>query len=463
MLRIEDYDFENNYRTIINDDNLFHKALRGVIKGETRFHVKNSRTGENFDLRYVENSSLMPDLGLNNRGVPIPTFLEYDERRDELIYLDIFKGFEEIFFEEVNEYTVVLAKLLLRKTDMHVLFADERIGWFIDPQEKLTVVPVLPEIGDKAYFCPAHFSLGPMTGKKNENSSEFLFTNVFLMQSLTDLSLKDVRYIEVTIPKYIGIGGLLTHITKLTNAFRSLGIKTYLKPDSTKFGDDILKKYFKIEMTPEDAGDENTIYAVDINALLFSHFLNSFSANYDYTVLNPAFIEELNEYRDAVIGNKRMLGVLIRGTDYKTLGFKGIRQQATVDEMLPLIREWMDKDQYDGIFLATEDSNVLKQMRQEFPGRIFAIAQERFKEEDLGKGQTLADLGTKAGSKEDQTAKLVDVTINYFYALYMLSYCESFMISGYCNGWEVVRSFNHDKFRRCYIFQTGTDGHGKSI
>ena len=53
------------------DTNLFHKALKGVIKGETRFHIKNSRTGENFDLRYVENSSLMPDLGLNNRGVPI--------------------------------------------------------------------------------------------------------------------------------------------------------------------------------------------------------------------------------------------------------------------------------------------------------------------------------------------------------------------------------------------------------
>lgn len=453
MLKIEDYDYENNYRTIINDENLFHKALKGVIKGETRFHIKNSRSRKDFDLCYVENSSLMPDLGLNNRGVPIPTFLEYDENREELIYLDIFKGFDEIIFEEANEYTVVLAKLILRRTDMKVIFADERICWFLEPQEKLTVVSNLPAIKEKTYFCPAHFSLGLMTGKGNENSAEFLFSNVFLMQSLTDLSLKDVRYVEVTIPKYIGIGGLLTHITKLTNAFRSLGIKTYLKPDSTKFGDDILKKYFKIGMTPEDANEKNTIYAVNINALLFSHFLNSFSADYDYTILNPAFIEELNEYRDAVIGNKRMLGVLIRGTDYKTLGFTGKRQQATVEEMLPLIREWMEEDQYEGIFLATEDGDVLNQMRKEFPNRIYAIAQERFREEDLGKGQTLADLSAKSGSKEEQTAKLVDVTINYFYALYMLSYCESFMISGYCNGWEVVRSFNHDQFRRCYIFQ----------
>ena len=127
MLKIEDYDFENNYRTIINDDNLFHKALKGVIKGETRFHIKNNSTGEDFDLCYVENSSLMPDLGLNKRGVPLPPFLEYDENNEELIYLDIFKGFEEIVFEEVNEYTVVLAKLILRKTKMQVIFADGRI------------------------------------------------------------------------------------------------------------------------------------------------------------------------------------------------------------------------------------------------------------------------------------------------------------------------------------------------
>ena len=98
MLRIEAYDFENNYRTIINDENLFHKALKGVIKGETRFHIKNNRGGEDFDLCYVENSSLMPDLGLNKRGVPIPTFLEYDENNEELIYLDIFDGYEEIVF-----------------------------------------------------------------------------------------------------------------------------------------------------------------------------------------------------------------------------------------------------------------------------------------------------------------------------------------------------------------------------
>ena len=96
-------------------------------------------------------------------------------------------------------------------------------------------------------------------------------------------------------------------------------------------------------------------------------------------------------------------------------------------------------------------------MRPEFPDKIVAVAQERFAAENLGKGQPLSDLNTKEGSPEDQTAKLVDVTINYFYALYMLSYCESFMISGYCNGWDVVRSFNHEQFKRCHIFRQGLE------
>ena len=48
-----------------------------------------------------------------------------------------------------------------------------------------------------------------------------------------------------------------------------------------------------------------------------------------------------------------------------------------------------------------------------------------------------------------------DTTVNYFYALYMLSRCDSFLCSGKCNGWDIVNEFNKGKFLRSYKFHVG--------
>ena len=43
---------------------------------------------------------------------------------------------------------------------------------------------------------------------------------------------------------------------------------------------------------------------------------------------------------------------------------------------------------------------------------------------------------------------LEDTTVNYFYALYILSKCDAFLCSGQCNGWDTVRSLKEGKFAR---------------
>ena len=54
MLLVRDYSTQHNYRTLDISENLFHKALSCVLKGETHFHVKN-KNGPSFDLEYVNN------------------------------------------------------------------------------------------------------------------------------------------------------------------------------------------------------------------------------------------------------------------------------------------------------------------------------------------------------------------------------------------------------------------------
>ena len=76
---------------------------------------------------------------------------------------------------------------------------------------------------------------------------------------------------------------------------------------------------------------------------------------------------------------------------------------------------------------------------------------------NLRQGQIITEY-EKEKNKEDYAVKLEDTTINYFYALYILSRCDAFLCSGQCNGWDNVLSLNAHKFERTYKFTVGITG-----
>ena len=49
-------------------------------------------------------------------------------------------------------------------------------------------------------------------------------------------------------------------------------------------------------------------------------------------------------------------------------------------------------------------------------------------------------------------AYVEDATVNYLYALYMLSRCEAFMYSCHCGGVSLARQFNEDRYQKQYSF-----------
>ena len=446
---------KDSYRILRHGKDVFHKALSAVVgQGEKRFHVKNPE-GEDYDLVYVENNSLIPDIPIVRGKTVLPPFLLYDETDASKLYLKVFDSFDAVIFEALNEYTVVLGRIILEHTSLDVIYRDERILWFIPKNGRLRIMEKLPDKKDaNALLCCEALCSGYNEGLSDQMSAEFLFLNVFVFQWLTDLPLDRVRYVEVTISYIAGIGAILSWMTRVDNAFSSLGCKTFLQPESSRYGE-LTGKYFHVEAPPEDSDESNTIYIANFSPLATTHFLNSFSPDFHASVLRDSFRAEMDDYYDAVIGGRKTLGILMRGTDYITTGLTGTRQHATVDDMLPMIRQWMAEDQYACIFLATEDQDILERMRAEFGSTIRAIAQERHRVSDFKEGQTISQLEVQERSGKDYMAALEDTTVNYFYALYLLSRCDSFMASGLCNGWDVVNAFNDGKFKRVYKFQVG--------
>lgn len=468
MLLLKDYDREKNHRFLKHGPRVFHEALHWVLRGETAFHVKDPE-GEDYNLEYVENqkwaerSEKYPDSPLFHQDPLYPPYLIYDENDRDKLCFDILDGFEKVWFEEVNEYTVVLTGVILKNTSLSVSFADKRIYRFFLKSDRLSVTESIPSAEDKTIlrvikdFYPSAFICDFYT-----MDQVVLFHHIFVFQWLTDLPLKKgsgeaspVRYAEIVVARSEGIGSVLTVYARTKSFLERFGLEVTLQPGSSRYADHIIEKYFNIRMTPEDADENNTVYITNYYGLLFTKMLRYSQGNdFDINSLNPDFVEEMKEYGNAVLKDKRMLGILLRGSDYIASGMSGASAPVTVESALPKIKEWMDEDGYEGIFLATEDRDILDRMTAAFPGKIRAVSQERYSITDFTKEgvTTISELDRKRHPGDDYDTFLEDSTANYFYALYLLSRCESFMYSGQCGGIVMTKSLCEKGFKRMWCF-----------
>ena len=457
MLKIAD-DETKEAIDLQHGSDVFHRALAYVKEGEKYFHVSNPE-GEDYSLSYEDNNSMIPGADLDEKKRFFPPFYDYDENDVGGLCLDVFEGYESIYFETIDEYTIVLIGVLLKNTNLKIFFTDKKILLFYEISERLKNIDALPEKKPGEMFV----SYGPHVGFINNDYSHLcpqaLFYSVFFFRYLTDIPVDKINFVEVEVPERVGIGGLLTHFTMMKNAFEDKGFKTFLKPSSTRFPDDFISRYFNIEFTPKEANPDNTIYITDFDHCCASYLINKYkSVTIEKNILNKSFIGEMEEYREAVIGDKKCLGVLARGTDYAVGDYGAERHHATASDMIPLIRKWTEEYGYELIFLATEDQGILDEFMEAFPGKIRAIAQERHRKEDFKKGELIYEKERREMSGEEYINHLIDTSVNYFYALYILSSCSAFICSGQCNGWDTVLVFNGNLFERKRKFMIDIEG-----
>ena len=440
-------------KTLVHSKNVFHEAIEGK---EKRYHVKDGEYGD-YDLVYIENESLNPPLAAYKNMKRIPDYLCYDETQTKSLVFELYRLYKKLSCEEVNEYTIVIARILTEQLDYDVYFTDKAVLRFIQ-SEKLHIVDELPDDKD-VFYIQKEWNTGVRDGVFNHLCATYAFHNMFVMQYLLDgKNIDDIKYLSFQMSEIGGIGAVLEYSNRFSAAFERYGIKVIFTDEKVgRFKRDMLGKYFNAGSFADDADENNTIYLKGYMSMhvITTYFMQSVSSDIDRSVLSDNFRRDMDEYFDAVFGGKKVLGVLIRGSDYITAGLAGTRKQATADEMIPEINKWLEEDKYDVIFLATEDSDILKRMKDEYKRRIKAISQERFSVEDLKSAKLIYEYEKKNAQGEDYDSSVEDTTINYFYALYMLSKCDGFMCSGQCNGYFMVTAFNGGKFEREYKFSVG--------
>ena len=170
-------------------------------------------------------------------------------------------------------------------------------------------------------------------------------------------------------------------------------------------------------------------------------------------MITPKFKAEMDEYYDALLGDEKVLGVMIRGTDYVTSGMTGDRIMASADQMAPLIHEWIEKYGFNRIFLATEDGDIFDDMISAFGRNLVSVPQERYRASDFQDGiTTISELERLRHPDGEYDAYVEDTVVNYLYSIYMLSRCEAFMYSCHCGGVSLARQFNGDRYEKMFSF-----------
>ena len=457
MLKILPYDKNKSYRTLMHGSDVFHAAQEGILDGEMYFHVENDE-GPMYDLNYVDNQMWAADsldyskAELFRTYCSFPPYHDYDENSNRLC-LSLFEGKDRVRIEEANEYTVVLTGIILRETDIRIFCRDERMLWFYPPSDRLTTDKNMPS-GDEPGLLRIVARYFPSMFNKNYDTVDSVtcFHHVMLYQWILKGSHKTARYLELNLPRDEGIGSILGTYTDLINFMQGTGVEVTARPGSSRYSDRLLRKYFNVKLTPLDAHRRKSVICLEnfLPLLICKDFGGKRVASFRLQSLNPTFLMQLQEYAQSVMQGKKMLGAMFRGSDFFKANFAGGAAPVTAEKAVAVIAKFLAEGDYDGIMLATEDNDILQAVRSAFPGKVIAVAQERYSVTDFEMARTISELETMRRTPEEYEGYVEDTTINYFYAVYLVSRCDTFIHSNNCCGAQLVKSFGEGIIKRSY-------------
>lgn len=457
MITIEAFDPSCEAPVLEHGENVFHAALAG---GAARYHVHNP-AAQDYDLVYKKNMECLRPILPPYAGEIIPDFKNYDENDASLLDLDTLTFFDRWVAVNANEYSIAIAKVLLQFTDREVYFLDPRAAWFLAPHERLHIGAMPQQMQGTGMLVGAlgvGFIMGVTVDSSSKLSDIFIFHSLFFRQHMFwGKDVSRVKYIALPFGTTLGGIGMLLSVGVHAGVYvRSLGMEPASKSDTFgRFHVDALGKYYKMDFRRADSTEENTIEVKSFGSLTTMKAYNDIGNIITDDILQDKFRADLAEYEEAVLGGHNVLGVLIRGTDYHTSGLNAdgsSRRQVSAAQMLPTIKAWMEKFGYDRVFLATEDKDILNEVRAALGSAVIAVAQERHSVNEFEQGELIKDLEKKIYAAEEYEDRVMETTVNYFYALHILSNCRAFLCSGNNNGYDTVMTMNNGRFERSFRF-----------
>ena len=167
-----------------------------------------------------------------------------------------------------------------------------------------------------------------------------------------------------------------------------------------------------------------------------------------YCRFNSKTILASEKKKQIVFQDKRnILGVLHRGTDYKTS--KGSNLTASLEQIIEKVRLVFQEEKFDYIFLMTEEQEAVDEFRKVFAQLLMVSDSERITNYNAKDG-LLPDIIQKTSSSPYER------NLEYLTDTILLSQCDG-IIASKVNGTLLALGLNNNKYRYSYIFDLGVN------
>lgn len=162
--------------------------------------------------------------------------------------------------------------------------------------------------------------------------------------------------------------------------------------------------------------------------------------------LQPHIKEKINqEYHELIKKDDKVLGILARGTDYTSTKPTLHPIQPNPDTIIKKIKEKLERKEYNKIFLASEDKNIVKRFKNEFGDKL------------IMNKQSLKNYDGESHIGNIQHDRKNDKYLNgleYLTTIIILSKCNA-IIAGRTNGSLAALILNNNAYEYQYFFNLG--------
>lgn len=381
---------------------------------------------------------------------------------DNRLDLQILDRADLYIFTEFNEYSYALTKVIHKHlSNREVYFLDKKACDFLSAEEC-----IYTSMEDLSLYILHHPEYRVMYVKEDviNLNTDGLFSNTFGIIDLFDAvfwaqALKHpldtpqkIRYAGGKQKAPTGLIAQLDRYTKLQQLAKEKHLKYQMTSEPysmNKFT--TLQKYCRLAdfdfLENEDAEFDGNVYLPYIYRMILKcHF-------HSEELFLPETIKLLDEASKQILPkDARVLGVLVRGTDYLHIKPANHSIAASADKVLERAMRMVECDGYDYVYLATEDADIFKKFQDVFGEFLLSVDQKRYSQNAFSDEiNAIADLISEE-TEEQKEKRLVD----YLKTLYTLSKCTSLLASNYCGGTRFAVEINENQYEDVFIYQEGT-------
>lgn len=412
----------------------------------------------------------------------VSDFAHYNIEDSRIDYELLNRG-DVFIIPQLEEYTYQIARIIEKKfPEKWVFFLDQNVEFFFDGTSNVRKITSINEFYFKykhllnksiftinsgkdfthntmRFIAKTYSSLEVMTslfwscdvtsfGEKNPDKTFYLIKNPLLNGGIADLIKFTLFRVEMVMhkpEKYIPV------------------IDLSLKEECNQFtrgnGDNTWTYFFEqiCDVPLSEVYESKNVIISKDELELFNPYVQEYAYFMDWKTMFGDYLRFNDTTREYVEksyvetipkGCGKCLGVIGRGTDYRSSKGRWVpnplEPEALLGEVINHFKEW----QYDYIFLATEDEEVFRLfMDSELKERILYVDQERV---DYSNPEN-KDLFLSEIKERDNVDGYED-GLRYLGILYILSKCDSLISSATCGASNIVQGLKQGEFEHVLIY-----------